>query len=334
MTRNFIAFLLSLFLIALIILTTPTTSLEILIKGLGGTYKKGTTIDFSIEANISLNEHIPVNFIVLNITGSSNYECKIYMNNTVEGCSFLTVSSIEYDSFGYGYGYGYENSYHYLGYGYGYGPSKIRINLVMDTTTLNGTYNIKAEINTGVNPNSHIFSSSTYSFTIEEQDTQLSNIIGGPIKYFLEILDIKNKDNSYLVRVRNGGKEKLKVYLIIELPEINQTYEPIILNAGEEASLSYTLTNGSYSYRVIVVGEADGIKLTRYVNMYVENENQTNEESKPTEVFEEKNVISKPTEEKSLTTGLFAGILDVANKYKLIMALAVVVIAVVVIKFR
>lgn len=321
MTRNSIAFLLGLFLIALILLTSPSTSLEVLIKGLSGKYTKGTIINFSVEANISSSEHIPVNFIILNITGPSSYGCKIYMNNTVEGCPFLTVSSIDYDFYGYGYGYGYDNGYHYLGYGYGYGPNKIRINLVMKTIDFNGLYNVKAAINAGISPNIYIFSSPVYSFLIEEQQNiSFSSRASGPTKYFLEILDIKGKNNNYTVRVRNGGTENLKVYLILELPQNNQTYQPIILNSGEETLLNYTLIDGSYNYRVVVVGEADNLKLTKYINMMKNEEKVINEinETENRQISEE----NIPEKQKSQITGLITGILA-SNKYKLIVALSI-----------
>ncbi|MBU5689304.1 MAG: hypothetical protein KQA41_03715 [Candidatus Aenigmarchaeota archaeon] len=325
MTKNSIAFLLSFFLIALIILTTPTKSLEVLIKGLSGTYIKGSTITFTIEANISSGEQIPVNFIILNISGSSNYNCKIYMNNTVEGCPFLNVNSIEYDSFGYGYGYGYENGYHYLGYGYGYGPNKIKINLTIDTTSLNGSYNAKAEIHAGINPDLFVFSSPLYSFTIQEKmSTQTIGSPSSALRYFMEILNVEGKEGKYSVKVKNSGTEKLKVHLIIELPEENQTLQPIIINPKEEALLNYTIKEGLYKYRVIVVGESNGIKLTRYIDMnstqeFKETKNQT---STNEEIIEQTN--SQQQDKKSPTTGLAIAAIDVINKYKLIIVLLAV----------
>jgi hypothetical protein len=311
MSKNGLALTLTLFLIALIILTSPSSSLTLFLSGLSGSYTKGSIIDFSIEANISSSEHIPVNFIQLNITGNSSHSCKIYMNGTVEGCSFLTVKSIEYDSYGYGYGYGYDYGYHYLGYGYGYGPSKIRINLSLDTLALEGSYTARAMLNAGYGSDVWEFSSPVYSFTVFKPITQPNPARGGS-RYFFEILDQKVDGMSYGIKVKNSGTEELTIYLEVE----NYTSQPIIVKPGEVVWLNYTF-NESGKHRVFVIADIDGRKIIKYVDVDVSGQgmiasNQTMQEQPQNQTIQPKT----PQESKRPITGLAVAI-DFINKYKL-----------------
>jgi hypothetical protein len=334
MSKNGLALTLTLFLIALIVLTAPSSSLTLFLSGLSGSYTKGSSIDFSIEANISSSEHIPINFIQLNITGNSSHSCKIYMNSTVEGCYFLTVKHIEYDSYGYGYGYGYDYGSHYLGYGYGYGPSKIRINLSLDTLALEGSYTAKAVIKAGYGSNVWEFSSPSYSFSVFFQQSQQPTTGKGGSKYFFEILGITKIDNrNYGVKVRNIGTEELAIHLEVE----NYTYPSIIIKPGEEAQLNYTFDDSKH--RVFVVGESEGKRIVKYIDFGSNEQNQ--EQAKPTS-SEASNVQqeNQPSQnqaakesEKTPTTGLVVGI-EFLSKYKLAIILGLLLIVAAFIFFK
>jgi hypothetical protein len=334
MSKNNLALMLTLFLIALIVLTTPSSSLTLLLSGLSGSYIKGSSIDFFIEASISSPEHVPINFIELNITGNSSYLCKIYMNSTVEGCSFLTVKSIEYDDYGYGYGYGYDYGYHYLGYGYGYGPNIIRVNLSLNTAGLEGNYQAKAAIYAGIGSDAWKFFSPSYSFTVTSFTQAPAGGIGGS-KYYFEVLGVtQTGEGQYMAKIKNGGKEKIEVYLHVH--DANYTSSSFIINPGEIIEINYTL-NGSFDHKLAVVGKVGENVIIKEL-MVKSSPLQEGQEEKPEEMVEEAKEPTEGTEakeEKSAITGLAVGI-DFFNKYKLgIMLVGVLAVsAVLVFKFK
>lgn len=164
--------------ISLLLASAPATAINVGINNLLGSYKQGNKIDFSIMVDINkgkTGELFPIEYTNITITnpdGSLNV-CKINNDKSVEGCDFLSVSSITKSSdlgYGYDYGYGYDSNAirQDLGYGYGYGygstSGNVTYNLVLDTNGMKGEYSAKAIVYAGT-ANTQFFSSPV-SFTV------------------------------------------------------------------------------------------------------------------------------------------------------------------------
>lgn len=119
--------------VGLILYSGPVRALLISIITDKQVYGAGEEINLMITVNLTSGELLPINSILLNITGSKHsiISCQLpfnssgYTNENV-ACSsqILTVTLIPGPSFGYGYGYGYvewNGSGYPFGYGYGYG---------------------------------------------------------------------------------------------------------------------------------------------------------------------------------------------------------------------
>ncbi|MBU5689303.1 MAG: hypothetical protein KQA41_03710 [Candidatus Aenigmarchaeota archaeon] len=163
---------LSLFLITMIVLSGPSYGIDIFINGLT-VHNKNDIIPFTITLNFQEGELIPINHINLTITfpNSTKTTCIIFPNGTIQNCKFVIFENISFSgSYSYGYGYGYESETKYdLGYGYGYaGPGYMNLSLKLNTSYLSGgNYQIKTDIFAGYDQ-THLFSSTTSSFTILE----------------------------------------------------------------------------------------------------------------------------------------------------------------------
>ncbi len=161
--------------ISLLLASAPATAINVGINNLLGSHKQGDSITFSITVDINKDktgELLPIEYTNLTIakSGGTSSVCKIYNNESVEGCGFLSVSSITPSQglgYGYGYGYGYSGeTKHNLGYGYGYGYENsngtVTYNLVLNTSGMKGEYSATAIVYAGTIP----FSSSTVSFNV------------------------------------------------------------------------------------------------------------------------------------------------------------------------
>lgn len=163
--------------ITVLILAGPAAAINVGINNLLGAYKQGDKIDFSVTVDINKDktgELLPIEYTDVTITNpdGTTDTCKI-INNKVEGCGFLSISSITKSNdlgYGYGYGYGYDgNAGKNLGYGYGYGygssSGNVIYNLVLDTTEkAKGEYSAKAIVYAGTANTP--FSSSAVSFNV------------------------------------------------------------------------------------------------------------------------------------------------------------------------
>lgn len=321
---------LTVFLLALILLTAPILGVNVSIANLAGSYLKGTTIDFQATVEITSPEQLPINYANITFTfpDSSVQICKVYLNGTVDGCNFLTVNSIDFDSltYGYGYGFGYDNSYGYsLGYGYGYsGNGNITFNFSISTSSMpTGSYNAKISVYAGIEPNTHTFESSTVSFSITQPTTTTVPTGGSGItpSYSIEIVEAdaditQVEETQYQVRIRNNGNVYLeRVYLILSLPEDSySTSDPISLEAGEEGVLSYSvsLPEGNYPFTLTVVGEIGSKRVedSKEVLLTISGgaiERETSKEETTTTIPE--------TPSPSGITGLVVGVRDLATNY-------------------
>jgi hypothetical protein len=110
----------------------PVRALLISITTEKQVYGAGEEVNFTITVNLTSGELLPINSVLLNITGSKHsiINCQLpfnssgYANENVTCYNqILTVTLIPGPSFGYGYGYGYvewNGSGYPFGYGYGY----------------------------------------------------------------------------------------------------------------------------------------------------------------------------------------------------------------------
>lgn len=332
--RRLISLVLPVFLLVLILFTGSTSGINVSIINLVGSYLKGTTINFQATVEIDSPEHLPVNYANITFTfpDSTTQVCQVYLNQSVYGCNFLTVNSIDFDSltYGYGYGYGYDNGYGYsLGYGYGYsGQGSITFNFTLSTSSLPaGSYNAKIGIYSGIEPNTHTFESSTVSFTITHLTTFTTTTIpsrsGGGItpSYLISIEEtetniVQREETQYQVRVRNGGNVYLeRVYLLLSLPEdAYSTSDPISLEVGEEGILNYSvnLPPGNYPFTLTVVGEIGERRVEDNREVLLTIPSEVEEETTTIPVPE---TSETPSPSPSGITGLVTGVREFATNY-------------------
>ncbi len=331
---------LTVFLLALIILSAPILGINVSISNLAGSYLKGTNINFQATVEITSPEHLPINYANITFTfpDSSMHVCQVYLNQTVDGCNFLTVNSIDFDSltYGYGYGYGYDNGYGYsLGYGYGYsGNGNITFNFTLYTSGLSpGNYNAKVEVYAGVQPNTHTFKSSTVNFDIKMPPTSeyYTSRSGISPSYVISIIEadtniIQTEKTTYSVRVKNEGNVYLeRVYLVLSLPEDSYTTrDPISLEPEEEGILTYSISlpPGNYPFTLTVIGEI-GEKQTEdrkevFISVPSTGETRQNETGEST----------GPTQETLSPrgiTGLIVGVRNLAVNYWFVLAALILI---------
>lgn len=152
----------------------PAKALTLSIINLMSSYESGDSINFEVEAQIRSDEMIPLQYNNITIIYPSGQEkrCKVFNDETVQGCPELTVNSIDFGNLQeiYGNATGYEDPNWYdLGYGYGWGNQSqngtIIYNFTLDTSCYElGSYNIISNLYAGIGQDAHTFSSSASSF--------------------------------------------------------------------------------------------------------------------------------------------------------------------------
>ncbi len=160
--------LITVFIVIMLILSGPAQAVSVIISGLGGTYTKGNSIEFTVSVNITdPDKYVPAANISLDITGPVNLDRTFALDGTpMPGgdpvITIVPVSTPQPDQFGYGYGYGvdsvgYGYGYHFgygYGYGYGYGAGGGTVtytyNVTINSASLPaGSYTAIAKLNTG-----------------------------------------------------------------------------------------------------------------------------------------------------------------------------------------
>ncbi len=158
--------LITVFIVIMLIISGPAQAVSVIISGLGGTYTKGNSINFTVSVNITdPDKYVPAANISLDVTGPVNLDRTFALNGTpILGDSAITITPVQVpqpDQHGYGYGYGVDSrsgtGYHFgYGYGYGYGNGAgggtvtYTYNVTIDTTSLPaGSYDAVANLNTG-----------------------------------------------------------------------------------------------------------------------------------------------------------------------------------------
>ena len=113
--------------IGVLILSGPAQAIDVFLITSDIDVSTDAEKELTIEVKIHDGEFLPVLYTDIVFDGGNAFTCRINQDNSVTGCSFLTLDSVEYADliagYGYGYGYGYDSfglGYHSFGYGYGY----------------------------------------------------------------------------------------------------------------------------------------------------------------------------------------------------------------------
>ncbi|MBU0466392.1 MAG: hypothetical protein KJ718_01840 [Nanoarchaeota archaeon] len=132
------AFLLSAFIIAMLILAGPAQGFSLNLTLDNQNPAQGNIITFTAEITIPAGEQLPIDFLNLELTGPETQTCKFTpQGQIIEGCKDITITPSQDANFGYGYGYnyfgfGYGYGYNF-GYGYGYESGKLKYKITLNT---------------------------------------------------------------------------------------------------------------------------------------------------------------------------------------------------------
>ena len=191
---NIISIFITFLIISLLILSGPASAIDVSLDIPDIDASTELSKDFKIEIKINNNEFLPIFYT--DLIFNNDLTCKINKDNTIIGCDFLKIKSIEisdlYSDYGYGYGYGYGYSqdnrvgilssekygYQDFGYGYGYGYSGnegyglIIYTLTIDVLRLPSSF-IENEINVeaivyGGNEDDYAYFKGKSSFEVSE----------------------------------------------------------------------------------------------------------------------------------------------------------------------
>jgi len=159
------------FLVLLVLFQGPAEALNLGLQEFSDASPgKGDKISTTASIDINQNERVNLDFLVLNISGSVDKNCKFYPNATIiSGCEGIEVTLLADNStFGNGYGYSYNN----YGYGYrtGYTGGTLTYNVTLDTLYfIPNSYNIK--LSTSINQT--VFDSGQRSIVINSSSLSL-----------------------------------------------------------------------------------------------------------------------------------------------------------------
>jgi hypothetical protein len=150
-----IAGILTVMVIALLIIAGPVQGFSLGLSLDDNYVDKGEEVVFTAEIDIASGENLPVDYLVLRLSGPENVDCRFNVDGSIiSGCKGITIVANNNANYGYGYGYGYNQGNHYFGYGYGYGygvsGSKLSYTITLDTSNYNtGIYNTELEAKIG-----------------------------------------------------------------------------------------------------------------------------------------------------------------------------------------
>ena len=149
------AYILSTAIVVLLIIAGPAQAFFLNLEANNSFVNQGETIAFTAEIEISSQEILPIDSLILNIQGPETMSCEFLPNGEkISTCAGITIIEIQDSPFGFGYGYGYylDEGYNF-GYGYGYSPnfgygqssmSKLAYEIKIDSTNLSsGIYETK-----------------------------------------------------------------------------------------------------------------------------------------------------------------------------------------------
>ena len=209
--QSIISFVLTTFVIAILVLSGPASAIDVAINNLDNIDATPGSSPKTFEVVITVNsgEFLPIQYtdlIFSDESGDNTKNCRIESDNT-DNCDFLTVNSRTIsdlnNGYGYGYGYGYdmENGYGYqdFGYGYGYGygdrgiitgsgSGTVTYSLTIDPEKFPGLFfgnsYTEARVYGGTSDNYAYFKgSTTFTVTSLESSTPVQADTGATITY-------------------------------------------------------------------------------------------------------------------------------------------------------
>jgi len=187
-SKDLVSVTLTAFIILLLIFSGPASAVQVSLTADKTSVQAGDSTSNMITFNVTVkilspDRYVPMQYIVLNLTGPQNRSWAFHLDGTVfAGNLFaneLTVTPagtlgplMQGYGYGYDYGYGaYPAGYYNFGYGYGYGnatnvPLTKTYTITLNTSRMfDGNYTAQAFVMTN-NGNLPYFSSNTYNFEI------------------------------------------------------------------------------------------------------------------------------------------------------------------------
>ena len=142
--RKILAFLFTALVIALLVFTGPVEGFTLGLTVNKEKPKQGETITFTANVNIEQKEYLPIDKLILELSGKDSIICTFDKNGLpLDSCKNVKVSKIQDPGFSYGYDYNF-------GYGYGFAPGMLKYKIEINTNGLKaGTYTptLKVKIN-------------------------------------------------------------------------------------------------------------------------------------------------------------------------------------------
>ena len=168
------------FIFAILILSGPVQAFTLNLLLDNNTPRQGETITFTVEIDIDSIENLPIDELILEISGPKFVSCRFdALGSEISGCEGITITRIQNSSYEYDYGYGYYGNDYNFGYGYGYGTGKLAYEISLYTSNYPvGDYDTDLKVTIGEDE----FSKSGEDFTIRRRisgDSGSSSSTGG-----------------------------------------------------------------------------------------------------------------------------------------------------------
>ncbi|MFA5173576.1 MAG: hypothetical protein WC438_00155 [Candidatus Pacearchaeota archaeon] len=144
-----VAVILTFFVLGILLASGPADAFTISLNIPNNEVVKGKTINFTSSININDYENLPMDYLLLELSGPEKVSCKFLPNGTIiSGCKDIKIDLLESPGYGYGYGYGQYNNLSYnFGYGYGFSDGKLMYNFTMRTIHYTfGTYKTSLKV--------------------------------------------------------------------------------------------------------------------------------------------------------------------------------------------
>jgi hypothetical protein len=153
LNSKIIAVIVTISVIAILFYTGPAQAIKLGLEIPKSNILVGSSINMMPTIEIEPNELPLIDYIILEINGHTDIQCKFLPNGTaISGCDDIKIQKLESDfgsNFGYGYGYRFVDSYGY-GYGYGFSPGFLKYNITVNRNDLIvGNYSTKMVVVVG-----------------------------------------------------------------------------------------------------------------------------------------------------------------------------------------
>ena len=128
--RKILALLFTAFIIALLSLTGPVEGFTLSLTVNKEKPKQGETITFTASINIEQKELLPIDKLILELSGKDSITCTFDKNGLpLDNCKNIKISKIQDPGFSYGKDQNF-------GYGYGFAPGKLEYRIEINTKGL------------------------------------------------------------------------------------------------------------------------------------------------------------------------------------------------------